>query len=119
MIRNIIVGTTLLISSSAFALDLQREELLNLYHGVDSGQTSIASKAWVNLSTGIAADYQGNEQDEIKFTPLQEAQTKVGVFTSDSLHKALTENSDYEYNSPSQFGQAEDESYGIYIEKSF
>jgi len=31
----------------------------------------------------------------------------------------LSENSDYEFDSPTQFGHAEDESYGVYIKKSF
>jgi hypothetical protein len=119
MIRNIIIlGISLLFSTSAFALDIQREQLLNLYHGVQAGQTN-ASQEWVNLSSGIAADYQGNEQEEIKFSPLPEPQTKIGVFTSDSLHQALSENRGYEYESPTQFGHAEDESYGVYIKKSF
>jgi hypothetical protein len=119
MIRNtIIVGVSLLFSTSAFSLDLQREQLLNLYHGVEEGLTK-TSQEWVNLSSGITAGYQGNEQDEIQFAPLPESQTKIGVFTSDSLHKALSENSDYEYDHPTQFGQAEDESYGVYIQKSF
>ncbi len=118
MIRNIIMGTSLLFSTSAFALDLQREELLNLYHGVEAGQTNTSQK-WVNLSSGIAVYYQGNEQEEIKFAPLPEAETKIGVFTNDSLHKALSENYDYESRSPNQLGQVEDESYGVYIQKSF
>ena len=118
MIRNIIVGISLLFSTSAFALDLQREELLNLYHGVEAGQTNTSQK-WVNLSSGIAVDYQGNEQEEIKFAPLPESKTKIGVFTNESLHKALSENHDYEFRSPTQFGQAEDESYGVYIKKTF
>lgn len=119
MIRNIIiVGISLLFSTSVFALDLQREQLLNLYYGVEAGQTN-ASQEWVNLSSGIAGKYQGNEQEEIKFAPLPESQTKIGVFTNDSMHKALSENSDYELNHPNQFGQADDESYGVYIKKSF
>ncbi len=119
MIRNIIiVGTLLLLSTSAFALDLQREQLLSLYHGVEAGQAN-ASQQWVNLSSGIAGDYQGNEQEEIEFAPLPESQTEIGVFTGDSLHKALSENRGYEFDHPTQFGQAEDESYGVYIKKSF
>ena len=119
MMRNIIiVGISLLFSTSAFALDLQREELLNLYHGVQAEDAS-SSQQWVNMSAGIAPRYQGNEQEEIKFSPLPEPNTKFGVFTNESLHKALTENSDYEIDSPSQYGQSEVESYGVYIKKSF
>jgi len=118
MIRNIIVGASLLVSSSAFALDLQREQLLSLYHGVEAGQAQ-SSQQWANLSSSIGGDYQANEHEQIKFAPLPESQTKIGVFTSDSLHKALSDNSDYEYDHAIQFGQADDESYGVYIQKSF
>ena len=119
MMRNIILmGTSLLLSTSAFALDLQREELLNLYHGVESGSTN-SSQQWANLSSGLTVHYQGNEHEEIKFSPLPEPKTEIGVFTNESLHQALSENSDYEFNSPTQFGQAEDESYGVYIKKRF
>jgi|TARA_B110000240_G_scaffold196985_1_gene250736 hypothetical protein len=119
MIRKIIIlGASLLVSTSAFALDLQREQLLNLYYGVDVSDSQ-SSQKWANLASGIAFNYQGNEQEEIKFAPLPEPQTKFGVFTTDSFYKALSENSDYEYDHPSQFSQAEDESYGVYIQKSF
>jgi len=118
MIRNIILGTSLLFSTSAFALDLQREQLLNLYHGVESGQTN-SSPQWVNMSSGLTADYQGNEQEEIKFAPLPEPQTKIGLFTSDSLYKTSSNIPDYEFDSPTLLGQADDESYGVYLEKSF
>ncbi len=119
MLRKIIiVGISLLFSTSAFALDLQREELLNLYHGVDTSEAN-PSQRWINMSSAIAPSYQGNEQEEIKFSPLPEPNTKIGVFTNESLHKALSENSDYELDSPSQYGQTEVESYGVYIKKSF
>jgi hypothetical protein len=119
MIRKIIImGILLSVSTTAFALDLQREQLLNLYHGVKTNQTNTAQK-WMHLSSSIAADYQGNEQEEITFEPLSESQTKIGVFISDSLHKTLTDNNDYELSHPAKFGQADDESYGLYIQKSF
>ena len=119
MMRSIIImGISLLASTSAFALDLQREELLNLYHGVESGQAD-SSQQWVNLSTGIAADYQSDQQEEIKFAPLPEPKTQFGVFTNESLHDALSENSDYEFTTPTQFGHAENESYGVYMKKKF
>ncbi len=120
MVRNIvIIWVAVLFNSSAFALDLQREELLNLYHGVNSGDTHQAND-WVNLSSGIAANYQqGNEHEQIKFAPLPESQTTIGVFTNDSLNEALTNGQDYEFESPTQFGHNESESYGVYIKKSF
>ena len=123
MIRNVvIIGASLLFSASAFALDLQREELLNLYHGVEDENTQQAQE-WVNLSTGIAAQYQqGNEHSEIEFAPIteaQETQTEIGVFTSDSLNESLSKGRDYEFRSPTQFGHNETESYGVYIKKSF
>ncbi|MDW3095811.1 MAG: hypothetical protein R8G33_09085 [Gammaproteobacteria bacterium] len=118
MRRIIIVGISLFFSTSAFALDLQREELLNLYHGVEAADAN-SSQQWVKMSSGIAPSYQGNEEEEIKFSPLAEPNTKIGVFTTESLHKALSENSDYEFDIPAQYGQAEDDSYGVYIKKSF
>jgi len=121
MIRNgVIIGATLLCSSTAFALDLEREELLNLYHGVEGGHQHI-SQEWVNLSTGIAAQYQGNEQEQIKFAPIPEVQTKIGVFTSDSLNEPLLKNSnsEYKFERPTQFGQNDNESYGVYIKQTF
>ena len=120
MLRRIIMtGALLVFSSSSFALDLQREELLNLYHGVESEQTH-PSNNWVSLSSGIAANYQqGNEHDEIQFAPLEEPQTKIGVFTSDSLHEELSIRREYEFKSPTQFGHNETESYGVYIKQSF
>lgn len=119
MVRNVvIIGASLLFCSSAFALDLQREELLNLYHGVESEQAYPAQE-WVNLSTGIAANYQGNEQDHIKFAPLPESKTEIGVFTSESLTEELSNDYGYEFESPAQFGHNESESYGVYIKQSF
>ena len=119
MLRNyVIIGVSLLFSSSAFALDLQREELLNLYHGVKSENTQFAQD-WVNLSSGITVKYQGNEQEQIKFAPLPESKTQIGVFTSDSLHEDLSNRNDYEFKTPTQFGHNERESYGVYIKKSF
>ena len=119
MVRNVVfIGVTLLFSSSAFALDLQREELLNLYHGVESENTH-SSQEWVNLSTGITSNYQGNEQEEIQFAPLPKSKTEIGVFTADSLNEALSNGSDYEFETPTQFGHSENESYGVYIKKSF
>ncbi len=120
MLRNVvIIGASLLFGSSAHALDLQREELLNLYHGVESEQAHPAQE-WVNLSTGIASNYQGNEQDHIKFAPLPESKTEIGVFTSDSLTEDLSSNEyGYEFESPAQFGHNESESYGVYIKQSF
>ena len=119
MVRNsVIIGATFLLSSSAFALDLQREELLNLYHGVENDQQQ-SSQEWVNLSTGIAAKFQGNEQEEIKFAPLPKTQTKIGVFTSDSLNESLSKDPHFEFDKPTQFGHNDSESYGVYIKKSF
>ncbi len=113
-----VIGATLTLSTSSHALDLQRDQLLDLYHGVKSEEHN-TSREWANLSTGIAATYQGNEQEQIVFAPLPEAQTKIGVFTSDTLNDAVTSKLGYEFDGPTQFGQAQDESYGIYIQKSF
>ena len=119
MIRNIIiVGISLFFSGSVLALDLQREELLNLYHGVELDQGN-SSPEWVNLSTGIAPNYQEVDQEEIKFSPLPEPKTQFGVFTSDSLHEEISENREFEFTTPTQFGHNEKESYGVYIKKQF
>ncbi len=119
MLRKVLtIGAGLLISSSTFALDLQREELLNLYHGIESDQVHSASE-WVNMSNGIVANQQGNEHDEIQFAPLDEPQTTIGVFTSDSLHEDLSSRREYEFKTPTQFGHNESESVGVYIKQSF
>lgn len=121
--KAVIIGVLTLFSSSAFSLDLQREELLNLYHGIESGQVASVAKEWVNLSTGIAANYQqGNEYEEIQFAPLpadKENNTEIGVFSNESLNDSLTNGRAYEFESPTRFGHNESESYGVYIRKSF
>lgn len=110
-----IIGVTLLFSSSVFALDLQREELLNLYHGVDDGQTLSSSQ----MTNGIMANQQANEHAEIKFAPLEEASTTIGVFTTKSLHEDLSSRREYEFKSPTQFGHNESESVGLFIKQTF
>lgn len=113
------IGAVLLCCSSSYALDLQREELLNLYHGVDNEQIS-SSSTLANLSNGLAAHYQqGNERDEIQFAPLSEPKTTIGVFTSDSLHDDLSSRREYEFKTPTQFGHNETESVGVFIKQSF
>ena len=120
MARNIIIlGLCLLFSTTASALDLQREQLLNLYHDVDSEQETSA-KDWVNLSSGIAGNYQEYEQEEIKFSPLPEPTTKFGVFTHETLEEEISESRHhYEYTTPTQFGHSEHEAYGVYMKKRF
>lgn len=119
MLRKIvIIGASLLYCSSSFALDLQREELLNLYHGVES-ENAYSSGA---LSNSFVPNYQqGNEYDEIEFAPLplDEPQTKFGVFTSDSLHEELSSRREFEFKTPEQFGHNDPESVGVYIKKTF
>lgn len=122
MARSILVlGLCLLFSTTASALDLQREQLLNLYHDVETDQETVA-KDWVNLSSGIAQNYQVNEQEEIKFSPLpkQEPKTEFGVFTHETLEEEISDSREYyEYTTPTQFGHSEQESYGIYMKKRF
>lgn len=116
--------TLALYSSAGMALDLEREHLLDLYHGIDDGssQVSGSQEEWVNLSAGIAPNYQ-DDSAEIEFAPLRgdEAAMKFGVF-SDELPEAETSDSsesDYKFSSPTQFGQSEDERYGVYMQKRF
>lgn len=119
--------TLALYSTAGLALDLEREHLLDLYHGIDDGSSQVSSsqEEWVNLSAGIAPNYQ-EDSAEIEFAPLRgdEAAMKFGVF-SDELPEAdsgaNTSDSDYKFSSPSptQFGQSEDERYGVYMQKRF
>ena len=119
MIRKVILfGVAMVFSTSAFALDLQREHLLNLYHNIESDQVT-APAEWINLSSGIAPNYQSEELGEIEFAPIPEAKTKFGVFTSDSLEEDIANTRDYEFTTPEQFGHPEHESYGVYMKKSF
>ncbi len=120
MARSIIIlGLSFLFSSSAFALDLQREQLLNLYHDVESEQVN-PSREWVNLSTGIAPNYQTTEQEEIKFSPLPEQKTEFGVFTNETLEEEISATRhQYQFTTPTQFGHSENESYGVYMKKRF
>ena len=115
----ILLGVALVFSSSASALDLQREHLLNLYHGVESNEVAPPSE-WVNLSTGIAPNYQSDEQDDVQFAPLpEEPKTEFGVFTHESLEEDIANSRDYEFTTPTQFGHTENESYGVYMKKRF
>ena len=110
----------LMFSTSSFALDLEREQLLDLYHGVDSEAANPAQneKEWTNLSAGIAPSYE-EEFADIEFSPLHtEPKTQIGVFSGDLTEPELSEN-DYKPSTPAQFGQSEDERYGIYLKKRF
>lgn len=119
MIRKVILlGVVMMLSTSAFALDLQREHLLNLYHNVESDQVT-APTEWINLSSGIAPSYQSEEHLEIEFAPLTEAKTEFGVFTSETLEEEIANTRDYEFTTPEQFGHSEHESYGVYMKKRF
>ena len=113
--------TLALYSGTGFALDLEREHLLDLYHGIDDGSSHANNMQaeWVNLSAGIAPAYR-DDSAEIKFAPLDDdAQTmKFGVF-SDALPESEINGSDYELSTPIQFGHSEDERYGVYMEKRF
>ena len=112
--------TLLLYSTTAVALDLERENLLDLYHGInDATSRHDSSQEWVNLSAGIAPDYRDDSED-ITFAPLdnQESTMRFGVF-SDELPEAEQRDNDYKFSTPTQFGQSEDERYGIYMQKRF
>lgn len=110
----------LMISTSSFALDLEREQLLDLYHGVDSeaANTVQNEKEWINLSAGIAPSYE-EEFADIEFSPLHdEPKTQIGVFSGDFTEPEISDN-EYKPSSPTQFGQSEDERYGIFLKKRF
>ena len=112
----------LMLSTSGFALDLEREHLLDLYHGVDSGQTNSAhnEQEWVNLTAGIAPRYE-EEFEDIEFSPLRdEPNTQFGVFSGGLEEPSNADLDGYPLtNSPTQFGQSEDERYGVFLKKRF
>ena len=113
----LILGVVLFFSRSAFALDLEREQLLNLYHDVETIQ-QIPSQEWVNLSAGIAPNYQAQDE-QIEFKPLPEKRTKFGIFTHETLEEEIAKQRVYKFTTPTQFGHAENESYGVYMKKTF
>ena len=113
----------LMLSTSGLALDLEREHLLDLYHGVDNGQNHSAQQGqeWVNLTAGIAPSYEEDFED-VEFSPLRddEPKTQFGVFSGDLEESNNSDLSGYPLtNSPTQFGQSEDERYGIFLKKRF
>lgn len=114
--------TLVLYSTAGLALDLEREHLLDLYHGIDDGSLNVSDnqEEWVNLSAGIAPSYTDDSAD-IEFAPLRsdEQAIKFGVF-SDELPESEISNRDYKFSTPTtQFGQSEDERYGVYLQKRF
>ena len=123
MARKLAFGVVaLLYSISGLALDLEREHLLDLYHGVQSGHHSVGSNSnqrWANLSTGLAPSYE-DEYSNIEFSPLDEEarKTQIGVF-SGNMTDDDGSTADYAPSTPSQFGQNEDERYGVFIKHRF
>ena len=112
----------LMLTTSGFALDLEREHLLDLYHDVDSGQIDSAhnGQEWVNLTAGIAPRYE-EEFEDIEFSPLRdEPKTQFGVFSGELEEVDNADVDGYPLtNSPTQFGQSEDERYGVFLKQRF
>lgn len=121
MAQKIMLGIVALIYSNAgFALDLEREHLLDLYHDVDNEQSvsTSSTREWVNLSAGIAPSYEDDFSD-IEFSPLQEEKTtQFGVFSGE-LEESNATDSGFTPSTPTQFGQSEDERYGVFIKQRF
>ena len=117
----LIIGIIALVYSSVGqALDLERELLLDLYHGIESDQSDRdqTDRGWINLSSGIAPSYEDDFTD-IEFSPLQEKQkTQFGVFSGD-LVDPETIAPEYKPATPTQFGQSEDERYGVFLKRRF
>ena len=111
----------LMLSTSGFALDLEREHLLDLYHGVETERTddSTAQQEWVNLSVGIAPSYE-DEFADIEFSPLyDEPKTQFGVFSGDISEPTKSDLGYQLNNTPTQFGHSEDERYGVFLKQRF
>lgn len=126
MVRKTVFFTALLLTSaSAYALDLEREYLLNVYHGVESEQPNKVNPAqsWTNISNGIKQDSQSDNQSAIKFSSLadkEEAQTEVGFFSGRSIDEEEVKKQErYGYSSGSNIETPEDDSYGVYFKQRF
>ena len=118
---------SLLISSSAYSLDLEREYLLNMYHDVESEGISQDKKvnpaqSWTNISNGIQQNSQSDNQSEIKFSSLvekKEPQTQLGIFSNKALVEEAKKQNRYGMAADSDFEVPVNESYGVYIKQRF
>ena len=125
MVRKAVIFTvSLLISSSAYSLDLEREHLLNMYHGVESDQTEKVnpSQSWVNISNGIQQNSQSDNQSAIKFSSIaekKEAQTEVGFFSNKAIAEEVKKQDRYGLVSDTDLEVPESDGYGVYIKQRF
>ena len=125
--KTVIMAASLLISSSAYSLDLEREHLLHIYHGVESEQASQdknvnPAQSWTNISNGIQQNSQSDNQSEIKFSSLverKEPQTEVGFFSNKSLAEEAKKQDRYGMASDTELEVPVNEGYGVYIKQRF
>jgi hypothetical protein len=113
-----------LISSSAYALDLEREHLLNMYHGVESDKVEQVNPAqsWVSISNGIKQNSLSDNESTIKFSSLtdnKEPQTEVGFFSSKTLAEEVKKQDRYGSATVSEFESPTNDGYGVYIKQRF
>ena len=126
MVNRTIIVVFFLLSSSAFALDLEREHLINIYHGVETDQSDQVNPAqsWVNISNGIKQNSLSDNATTIKFSSLledeREPQTEVGFFSSKSLAEEVKKQDRYGLAADSEFkNHTTDDGYGVYIKQRF
>mgnify|MGYP001555695518 FL=1 len=126
MLNRTIIVVFFLLSSSAFALDLEREHLINIYHGVETDQSDQVNPAqsWVNISNGIKQNSLSDNGTTIKFSSLledeREPQTEVGFFSSKSLAEEVKKQDRYGLAADSEFkNPTTDDGYGVYIKQRF
>ena len=114
-IRHVVTATVLCASffsmSNASALDLEREQLLNLYHGV------AAEVPRYRLPMNGMAD-NGNDLPAQGFEPVQDSDYQVGVFSGDYADEILVQQ--LGRSIPVQrFHEEDEDSYGVYLQGRF
>lgn len=124
MVSKAVTVVLFLISSSAYALDLEREHLLNMYHGVESDQAEQVNPAqsWVSISNGIKQNSLSDNESTIKFSSLtddEEPQTEVGFFSSKTLAEEVKKQDRYGSAADTDFENPTNDGYGVYIKQRF
>ena len=124
MVNRAIIIIFILLSSSAYALDLEREHLLNIYHDVELDQQNQVNPAqsWTNISNGIKQNSLSDNDAAIKFSSLlddTEPQTEVGFFSNKALAEEVQKQDRYGLAKDSEFVNPNNDGYGVYIKQRF
>lgn len=124
MVSRAVIIVCFLLSGSAYALDLEREHLLNIYHDVETDQPAEVNPAqsWVNISNGIKQNSLSDNTTTIKFSSLvedKEPQTEVGFFSSKSLAEEVKKQDRYGLATDTEFENPTSDGYGVYIKQRF